>query len=213
MNTPVVAIEGPLGVGKSTLVNSLRPLLEARGINACFVPEAVAEWKNWHGEDVLGRAIHTGDNLFFFQTLVLSSYNKAFNSPEAAQSDIIITERSPHGAANVFVPMAYKSGKLSVGEYELLQRIYTCYPKPCKMIALWSEHFPSINERVVMRDGNKANWNWTRAVYDAYSDYYAKMRNSDGFFSEINCFKSKMDVAEMALECIEGVLNTFFKNK
>ena len=68
-------------------------------------------WTNWRGQDVLGRAIEKGDNLFFFQSLVLHSFRVSLKEAMGEAPDLIIPERSPRTAAEVFSKIAFEDGK------------------------------------------------------------------------------------------------------
>ena len=203
LTTPIVVIEGPLGVGKSTLISNSKHNIKKDGYICHFVPEPVEMWRNWHGVDVLQQSID-GERPFFFQTLVFTGFLESLLSVEAKEADVILIERSPDSAFNVFVNNMKDNDRINTQEYMLFQKFLKLFPKPTKIIGLWSHDFDAIYKRILNRDG-EINASWVKSVYDQYKNYFDLLKN-DPVYVEVDCLKTQKEVTDNVSQIIKHVL-------
>lgn len=173
-----------MGVGKSTLVRRMMDEMaeEEEGIKVAHISEAVDVWRNFHGEDLLQRAIDVGDNLLEFQMLVLTTYREAFNKCREDGVDIVLLERSPMSAVHVFTRLAAEEGKLTPVQHEIIKGAYgviNAASDATHVVCLWNDKadeelfFAALNDRVYRRDGPvRANEGWNRRVFNAYRGFF-----------------------------------------
>ena len=171
----LVSIEGPLGVGKSTLVTNISDKFSNMTplVKVAYIPEDLATWCNWADEDLLHRAITVGDNIFLFQNVIVFSYKKALREAFSKGYDIVILERSPVSAINLFSKMALEDGNLSKGEFQFLSEYAMDIKPPDLMICLSPDvsQFKCLNDRVRSRDGDLAVDSWTEKVFFNHSKF------------------------------------------
>lgn len=203
---PIIVLDGPRGVGKTTLVKNLIEPLKARGLNVAHVPERLDMWTDWHGENVLERAIEVGDNRFFFQCLVLHSYKISLDAAMKTNPDAIIMERWPGSATHVFSEIALRNKKMSVGEFELIKELTKTFQKITAVIGLWCSDYPTIRDRVVAREQETATEWWTRQVFDMYKEYFATLEGCADNFVLLDTAGTSEEVADNALEIIKRFL-------
>ena len=130
----VVAIDGNIGSGKSTLVRNLRAKLEQRGRAVAELPspglgggetspafmcatERTHEWKRilpLYYKDTARWA-------FPFQMQCLLSHIRTMREAEATGARLLITERSPMATQHVFGSLLQKEGLITPEETELFE--------------------------------------------------------------------------------------------
>jgi len=169
---PTICIDGPIGAGKTTVIEEIVARLEARGKNVYVVTEQIDVWRNWCGEDWLQRSIERKDNVFAFQVLVYLTYMDQLKQSKMANCDVIITERGPWTAVQVFSKLALESGQMSEGEYRILDKLAGLGCSPTAIIGLWGDNFDELNGRVQYRDGRLAKNTWTASVYGKYKELF-----------------------------------------
>ena len=120
-------IEGNIGVGKSTLINTLRETPEINGRKIVFLEEPVSIWETIKDE--------TGVNIitlfyadqetyaFTFQMMAYISRLATLKEAIAEHPDsIIITERSVYTDKHIFANMLYYDKKISTIEYQIYNK-------------------------------------------------------------------------------------------
>ena len=177
----IVSIEGPLGAGKSTLVTKLCVLLreQFKGVEVLHISEPVDLWRNWHGEDVLQRAIDIKDNLMAFQTLVLATFGSALQRAKDRDrgmsylDTLVVMERSAMTSTEVFAKIAADGGEISKGNYETLRLLRQLLDiDPDHMVLLHSpEAREELYKRVLLRDEGKTPRHWFDRVFDAHTNF------------------------------------------
>lgn len=184
----IISIDGPVGVGKSTLVKMFVDYVNSFSyIQVGLVEEAIEEWKNWYGHSLLDDAIH-GKNTFLFQSLVLGTMYR--DIIKHLNKDILIIERSTLSAIHVFSKFQTENKNLTEQEFgvlKLLDSTFRTWLGVDHVIVLWSKD-PSfvddLNKRVFKRDGDKACNEWNESIVKAYEKfliYLEKDQNSTTF--------------------------------
>ena len=123
----VIVINGPVGCGKTSLLNELKTLLP----NSYIIPEYI---------DVLTDANTNLENYlngymtaFDFQDYILDYYESVANCLFDSSFDFVFIERSPYEAIQVFAKLALLNDKLTQAQYDsLYQRaqLMSFYPNP-----------------------------------------------------------------------------------
>ena len=113
-----VSIEGPIGVGKSRLLNYLRASKEMTG--AIFLDEALDKWENYKGKNLLELLYRNPKEFAFtFQNYaLLSMIERQIKSDNA---EVRIMERSPLSSLKIFSGIMQKAGHISEEQKEILQ--------------------------------------------------------------------------------------------
>ena len=213
-----IYIEGPLGVGKSTLVKSLMTRVNVyRGLKISYIAERVELWNDWYGEDCLGAVIDNGEGFFKLQLLVLLTYYESFKRCVDEGADVIISERSPLSGLKVFTKFAYKEGKLTRGEYEIIKIIqkalFDIYMDGANFhtVCLWkldsgAAEETQLNERVLMRDRDQTKNDWNKAVVEAYRPFFELVTTTPGMsHTFVDPFQPKEKVLD---DCLENIYKT-----
>ena len=142
----IIAVEGNIGTGKSTLLNKLKNHIDSSKI--IFCQEPIDEWtkiKNKNGETILNEFYNDPKKYSFsFQIMILKTMNDLLqntikNNP---QCEMIICERSFLSSRYVFTQMLYKDGLMNDIEYQIYKDIFDTwcnnYYFPDKIIYLYS---------------------------------------------------------------------------
>ncbi|XP_018897256.2 deoxynucleoside kinase isoform X2 [Bemisia tabaci] len=114
-----VSIEGNVGCGKSTLIDYFKQFPE---VDAC--PEPVAEWRNFHGHNLLHLLYSDPDkwNFPFQHNVQLSRLKLQTKDTDKA---VQIFERSLQNNRHCFVEMAHDEGVLTDPEYTAMCEWYS----------------------------------------------------------------------------------------
>ena len=189
-------------------------------VKVAHISEAVDVWRNFHGEDVLQRAIDVGDNLLEFQLLVLTTYREAFNKCREAGVERVLLERSPLSAVQVFTRLATEEGKLTPLQNEIVKGVYgvlNTVADATHAVCLWNTEadkelfFEALNERVYRRDGpDKTNEGWNRRVFNAYRDFFQDFvpNNCERYYA-IDPLQRQEDVVRE----MKDILNDIFEEE
>lgn len=136
----LISLEGGISSGKSTLLSSLRDLGGHDGIKFHFIDEPLDTWtalKNEGGENLL--EVFYRDNKrwsYTFQNCAVLSrflnirkaidnwYRDVAVNPDAARSNVFITERCIETDFNVFAQMLREDGCLDGIEWDLYKKWY-----------------------------------------------------------------------------------------
>lgn len=204
----LIVVDGPRGIGKSTLIANLQRLLTAKGLNVVYLPERLDMWTNWCGENELKRTIEKGDNRFFFQSLVLHSYKVSLQSAFKTKPNAIILERWPGSAVHVFSEMALRDKKMSVGEVQLIKELSKDFPKPTMIIGLWCSNYCTVRDRVNARTVENTSEEWTEQIYKMYGEYFTTLSGDSNYnFVSLDTGCSPETVARKAVANVESLFS------
>lgn len=123
--TKIISVEGNIGSGKSTLVESLRKNYNGR-CNVCFLQEPVDIWNNIR--DVAGNSMITKfyNNVekysFSFQMMAYISRLSLLRDALKKDYDVIVVERSMYTDKMVFAKMLYHDNKMEDVEYQIYNK-------------------------------------------------------------------------------------------
>lgn len=112
----VVVIDGPIGVGKSTVLGALekrRPEMYAA------IPEPTDLWTNWEGRNLLGEYYDDGDALLFQLVVLLTRLEQWQHAINTATSPVLLVERHPLLDRHVFA-----RSKLDTAQFALYDKVY-----------------------------------------------------------------------------------------
>ena len=129
MNKLIVAIEGNIGVGKSTFTRILKETFE----NSTIVSEPVDMWlniKNEEGENILGLFYKdTNRWAYTFQNLAYITRMMKIEDAIRTSDGIVFLDRSLGTDRNVFEKMLHDDGILDKIEHEMYNLWYDFYAK------------------------------------------------------------------------------------
>ena len=122
----IISIEGNVGSGKSTAVNSLKELYKNNN-RIYFLEEPVNEWiniKDESGKDIIEKFYENQEKYSFsFQIMAyisrLSMLKNAINYCKLNNIKLIVCERSLNTDKNVFCKMLKDSGKIEDINYQI----------------------------------------------------------------------------------------------
>lgn len=180
----IVSIEGNIGSGKSTVVNTLCEYFNSNNNhNAYFLEEPVNEWvkiQDLQGKNIIEKFYEDQEKYSFsFQMMAyisrLSMLKNAIKYCEENNIKLIICERSLQTDKNVFCKMLHDTGKIEEINYQIylkwfdefivdIPKIYFIYIKTDPVIAF---------ERILKRNrkGEKINLNYLESC-NSYHDYW-----------------------------------------
>lgn len=132
-NIQIISIEGNIGSGKSTVVNSLKQEYSGNiiGTNKIyFLEEPVNEWtqiKDILGKNIIEKFYENQERYSFsFQMMAyisrLSMLKRAIKECQEKGIRIIVCERSLQTDKNVFCKMLYNSNKIDEVEYQIYNK-------------------------------------------------------------------------------------------
>jgi deoxyadenosine/deoxycytidine kinase len=129
MNKLIVAIEGNIGVGKSTFTRILKETFE----KSTIVSEPVDMWlniKNKEGENILGLFYKdTNRWAYTFQNLAYITRMMKIEDAIRSSDDIVFLDRSLGTDRNVFEKMLHDDGILDEIEHNMYNLWYDFYTK------------------------------------------------------------------------------------
>ena len=185
----IIAVEGNIGTGKSTLLNKLKNHIDSSKI--IFCQEPIDEWtkiKNKNGETILNEFYNDPKKYSFsFQIMILKTMNDLLqntikNNP---QCEMIICERSFLSSRYVFTKMLYNDGLMNDIEYQIYEDIfdswYTNYLIPDKIIYLYSSTEICL-QRIQKRSRNGENnigIEYLQKCNDHYRDFLVLFNGYD----------------------------------
>ena len=109
----VISIEGNIGTGKTTIINELKRKLKGCG-RIAIIPEPAEEWLD---KGFLPKMYRGEIDAVAFQHMVLISLASKLMTELEANSELIITERSPFSNFAVFAKMQLKGVDLELYEH------------------------------------------------------------------------------------------------
>ena len=129
-DTTVIAIEGNIGVGKSTFLERLRAEF-ADDARVVFVAEPVAEWESVRDEKGRGvlECYYRDKNryAFSFQMLAYISRLSALRAALAARPAVVVMERSLETDRRVFAAMLHDDGHIGQLEMSIYLKWYDAF--------------------------------------------------------------------------------------
>jgi len=119
MAKTLICLEGLIGAGKSRLMDELR----ASQTEWHFLPEPIEKWCNWQGRNYLEEFYADMPNFAAtFQHMVMDTFMEQaelFRGMPAGS--IVVWERSPYAAVNIFSRLCMEVGYLNQQQYDGLQ--------------------------------------------------------------------------------------------
>jgi deoxyadenosine/deoxycytidine kinase len=136
----LVAIEGSIGAGKSSLLGEI----SSRGYEVFKEPvEAWTLLANFYS-DIQNYALP-------LQLQNMASYAPLAHRP--TQNNLVISERSPHTALGVFIPLLQKQGALSSDDVDFLKTAFKKISLPVPDVIVYLQASSSLSmERIAQRN-------------------------------------------------------------
>ncbi len=158
----IISIEGNIGSGKSTVVNSLKQYYSTEKIY--FLEEPVGEWENI--KDSYGKTIienfyeNQNKYSFSFQIMAyisrLSMFKQAIKYCEENNICLIICERSLQTDKNVFCKMLYDDNKIEEINYQIYLRWFDEFINDFPQISyIYISTIPEIAHQRVLKRNRK----------------------------------------------------------
>ena len=129
--TPVIiAIEGNIGAGKSTILGHLADEFRRRGVRAAFMPEPVDIWTTITDEcgvPILSKFYANPEKYAFpFQIMAYSTRLATLRKTiaENEDCDVLVCERSLEADRNIFAKMLFADGMMDHVMYQVYDRLY-----------------------------------------------------------------------------------------
>lgn len=122
----LISVEGNIGSGKSTLVETLKTVFENRN-DIHFLDEPVEEWnliKDTDGKNIIEK-YYENQEKYAFQFQMMAYISRISLLRNALRNDkikIIVTERSIFTDLNVFAQMLYDDKKISEIEFSIYKK-------------------------------------------------------------------------------------------
>ncbi len=109
MSPNLIIVEGPVNVGKSTLISGLKQKFSSseendgarKNVKICFLNEPIEKWTNHNGENILEKAIK-GEKVLEFQIIVFGTLYEQLRDAMDDDYDVIVMERSLFSAYHIF---------------------------------------------------------------------------------------------------------------
>jgi len=199
-NVQIISIEGNIGSGKSTVVNSLKEYYtgksdesnesnESNGSNDIyFLEEPVSEWvqiQDSSGKNIIEKFYENQERYSFsFQMMAyisrLAMLKRAIKECEEKGIHIIICERSLQTDKNVFCKMLYDSNKIEQVEFQIYNKWFTEFISEIPPIHfLYIQTEPKIAyERVLKR--NRKGESIALEYLEMCSKYHDNWLNDNG---------------------------------
>ena len=213
----IVSIEGNIGSGKSTVLNTLQEYFNNNNKNVYFLEEPVNEWtkiQDLEGKNIIEKFYEDQEKYSFsFQIMAYISrlvmLKNAIKYCEQNNIKLIICERSLQTDKNVFCKMLYDTGKIEEINYQIylkwfdefiidMPKIYFIYIKTNPVTAF---------ERIIKRNrkGEKINLNYLESC-SSYHDYWLVNDNGKDTIvinGDSNCSKTFIET----IRIIDSFLN------
>jgi deoxyadenosine/deoxycytidine kinase len=126
----IVAIEGNIGAGKSTILDNLRREFENKGIHAVFMPEPVDIWSTItddKGETILSK--YYADPVRYAFPFQMMAYTTRLSIlrrtiQENPGCDVIVCERSLEADHQIFAKMLFDDKMIEYVQYSVYKWLY-----------------------------------------------------------------------------------------
>lgn len=233
MTPQIIAIEGNIGSGKSTLVHKLQDIFK-NNADFHFLQEPIDIWntiKDENGTTVLEKFYSETERYAFqFQMMAyisrLSILRKALKNKT---TKYIITERSVYTDANVFAKMLYDDKKISLIEYTIYKKWFDEFISEVPVSkVIYVKTDPAIaNKRVVIRNRpgehipieylercNKYHEDWLSSenydqiTLDGNVDIYEKPDILEDWVAQIKTFITDKKIYEKFIPHYESLFST-----
>ena len=154
----IFTIEGNIGVGKTTLINSLCTLPEINGRKVVFLEEPISIWesiKDENGKNII-ELFYADQELYSFSFQMMAYISRLTTLKDAMTQHpdaIIIIERSIYTDKHIFAKMLYHDKKISTIEYMIYNKWHGHFLKEVPLSGIiYLKCDPSIaNDRVKRR--------------------------------------------------------------
>ncbi len=134
-NIQIISIEGNIGSGKSTVVNSLKEYYLKNEVDKCiyFLEEPVSEWvqiQDTQGKNIIEKFYENQERYSFaFQMMAyisrLAMLKQAIKECHEKGYRVIVCERSLQTDKNVFCKMLNDSGKIEEVEFQIYNKWFS----------------------------------------------------------------------------------------
>lgn len=213
----VIAIEGNIGIGKSTLLNALKRRFE-NDVSVALVDEPVALWEE-HG---LLEAMYTDTiNRCAFQVMAVTTrYTSLLDAVLRSEADVIITERSIFSDRACFAKVNLTAGSPDETAYGVTHdALVNSLPEDLRLgTVLLQAPRAVITERIAKRgraqeeakdDGNGGSGGgipdeYLAALDDAHAAYFASLPAATKAL--VDATQPPADVAAAVLSAIERIV-------
>jgi deoxyadenosine/deoxycytidine kinase len=216
----ILSIEGNIGSGKSTVINTLKEYYKNNN-NVYFLEEPVSEWveiKDSDGKNIIEKFYENQEHYSFsFQMMAyisrLAMLKRAIKHCKEKGIKLIICERSLQTDKNVFCKMLYDSGKIEDINFQIYNKWFSEFITEIPLIYfLYIKTEPKIAyERVLKR--NRKGENISVEYLEMCSKYH------DNWLID-NCVNSNIDncivingneVSSTTIEKTNEIINKFIK--
>jgi deoxyadenosine/deoxycytidine kinase len=126
----IVAIEGNIGAGKTTIFESLKTRLAHLGTRVLFMPEPVDLWQtvaDESGETALAKFYRDPTKYAFsFQIMAYSSRLAMLRRliRENPDCELVVCERSLEADRNIFAKLLYAEGNMESVEFQIYEMLF-----------------------------------------------------------------------------------------
>ena len=193
----IMAIEGNIGAGKTTLFNNLKTYIEEKYPNKkiIFMREPVDIWQNIcdsYGDSILSKFYKEPDKYAFpFQIMAFSTRLSLLRNTikENPDCELIVCERSLEADKNIFAKMLFMEGKIEDVNYQIYHHLYnSSAPEFCVDAIIYVDADPDIcYQRIHLRNRqgeDKIELDYLRKCRNYYHDWLIYGQNSGG---KTNC--------------------------
>ena len=200
-----IVIDGNIGSGKSTLINSLQETLKYNGDSNFFIEtEDTEEWMNsgWLEKFYVNSKFSFG----FQMKVILSHIKQIYRIIKTAQeNDIIILERSAFTSLHVFGKLLLEDGVLDQLEFNLQKEYIEALLTPPDIIIYLETKPEDAFQRIIKRsrEGEQISLDYIRKVNSKYDEYLKSTGDKTTVF-KIDATKSSDYVLS---ECCKYILN------
>ena len=155
----VFCIEGNIGAGKTTFINSLVSYFETQSITVHILEEPVAIWqsiKDINNKDILSHFYQDQKKwAFSFQMMAyISRLALLKNAITEYPNSVIITERSVFSDKHVFAKLLYDDNMINEIDYQIYNKWFDCFLDDIPILGIiYLKCSPMVaNERIIKRN-------------------------------------------------------------
>ena len=198
----IVYVEGNIGAGKTTAIQTIATCLRNRGVTVQTLLEPISRWVELDntGQSPLGRFYENPRKYaMYFQMIVLCTLRERFDSMDP-NVEIILIERSPNSSVHVFSKAMLNDNFITVSEYNALHvfankimqnRLFTK--------TIYMQCLPNVGIRRIAKRGRIAELGMSMDYMNTLHEYHNDwLNNTDVFVFNANLEK---DTDEYTREC------------
>lgn len=212
MNKKIIAIEGNIGVGKSTFIN----ILKKHFADSLIVEEPIDTWlglKDENNNNIL-KLFYTDIKRWVYSFQNIAYITRMTKITEAIQSNnkLIFLDRSIDTDKNVFEKMLYDDKVLSEIEhqmYNLWCDFYTKYINPNKNFIVYLRCNPSTAYQRIQKRGREEEKNITFEYLEKLHKYHEEWLNNNNDVLIIDCDRDFECDESYQQEIIDSITNKF----